>query len=113
MPKLVCIEAGFRSRSLAGRGSGHCGPMGEQYLGHGALLSRPRPTLRLGLKKGGSAEPSRARVSEFFLRLPSFERFFEREHPADSLPSCCCIVKYSKNEEFNILQRFIQTNIGT
>ena len=78
VPKLVCIEAGFRSRSLAGRGSGHCGPMGEQYLGHAALLSRPRPTLRLGLKKGGSAEPSRARVSEFFLRLPSFERFFER-----------------------------------
>ena len=78
MPMLVCIEAGFRSRSLVGRGSGHFGPIEEQDLGPVALLSRPRPTLRLGLKKGGSTEPSRAPASEFFLRLPSFERFFER-----------------------------------
>jgi len=67
VPKLVCIEAGFRSRSLAGRGSGHCGPMGEQYLGHGTLLSRPRPNLRLGLKKGvAQSRQERQRASFFF-----------------------------------------------
>jgi len=53
MPKLVCIEAGFRSRSLVGHGSGHCGPMEVQDLVQCTLVSHTRPTLRLGIIKGG------------------------------------------------------------
>jgi len=84
----------FQVQEPSGSWRGPLWPMEEQDLGHGALLSCPRPTLCLGLKKGGSAEPSRARASASFFFDCRPLRASSREPAADSLPCCCWIVKY-------------------
>ena len=54
LPKLLGNRAGFRSRSLAGRGLGLCGPIEKQYSDHSALLWVISPPLPSAYKRGSA-----------------------------------------------------------